>query len=374
MAAARYTTSSNSKLLLHQDSLPYPVLGVAIVGAVHSGSAQQDEAIAGFSASALQRIISSTPHAPVSVGPLLHQTDPAEASSLPVKLDLRRTDIAMDDEYIRLCRELDEKKTAAWDMRGEVMDARVTNNAELPYLCQVECAAMEAAMKVQAGMNGLELDVVQQRRPRSPVQERKYQKLGKSLNSAKKTEKEMQRRKLELADQMQEVERRLFDTFMDMQQLDHRIRPLISVSPDPLHVSLTNPIDESATSILASLSESNSRLTALEALPDVSTIDRRAKVEDEEEKPVDEEEHGQATSEAQENVLTIDTQPQVDDEEGIKHVESEPSVVLGDDRDDISVKPHPDSAAEGGSISKEVVQPSESSWSDDTAVSVSVAR
>jgi hypothetical protein len=74
----------------------------------------------------------------------------------------RQTDIAVDSEYSRLRSEMDEKRKNAWDMRGEVMNARETYNAELPHLCQAEYATDEAAMRAQAAMHRLERDALQQ--------------------------------------------------------------------------------------------------------------------------------------------------------------------------------------------------------------------
>jgi chromosome segregation ATPase len=78
-------------------------------------------------------------------------------------------------------------------------------------------------------MNRLDSDAVQQGQAKTQEQKRKYRSTKKNLRSARKTQKQLQRRRLQLAEQMQDAERRLFDLFLDMQQLDHRLRSTPSV-------------------------------------------------------------------------------------------------------------------------------------------------
>jgi hypothetical protein len=139
--------SSLLKLVLHQDSRAYPMSGLAPAGSVHLGAAQRVGATVASSPSEVQRTNLSTRSASEFAGVLSRQIRSAETCALPISHVWRQTDDPIDSEYTKLYTELNENRITAWDMRGEMMDARKTCNAELSHLCQTEGAADKAAMK-----------------------------------------------------------------------------------------------------------------------------------------------------------------------------------------------------------------------------------
>jgi hypothetical protein len=212
-------------------------------------------------------------------------------------------------------------------------------------------------------MNRLDSDAVQQGQAKTQEQKRKYRSTKKNLRSARKTQKQLQRRRLQLAEQMQDAERRLFDLFLDMQQLDHRLRS----TPSVLHTCLADQAEERPTSILAGDSENAPQPTNHKASPDYSTVNPSVQVE-RQGKKVDSNEHEQPLSETWRNALATNTDLRPGGEEELEH-----GLSIGQSGGfrDTPDSAHPDLAVEGGSVLGQASQPSESSWSGDTAVSPS---